>query len=613
MQGTAKTRELFEHIGANGLAVRLWLVLIVFNLVFQHDAITALRYPDPDDAMRLAQVRDLIAGQGWFDIKQYRVNPLEGGGLMHWSRFVDASIAGLILLLQPLLGETAGERWAIALYPQLLILPLFLLFGRILSALGDRRLVVTGLLIAFTGVTFLQFFAPMRIDHHGWQLLLSVAMVWIALRPATLANGLWGAAIITLHVEISLEGVPYLALFGALFAFEWLRDPRTAPRLTGFACGLVAFPMLWLLATRGIASTLTVFCDTFSLPYAAALAASAAVLGVWTLGPAALSQSLPRRLCALALAGAAGAAVFVASGPQCLAGPFGALDPLVRHHWYDWVSEGRPLWAHQTAYGVVMLVPTLVGLAALAMAWRHSRGGPFAENWTRFAAIILGSALMSALVTRMGATTHALLIPAFAALALILWNWSRTRPSMLGRVASVLLVFAALPGVDAALGLKLARAVTGEAPPAAAGSSSCPNDINIVALGRAPAAHIFAPIDIGPALLVRTPHSVVATGHHRNDGAMRRIITAFIADPAVAQAIVRAEHARYLVACPGLPEMQRFAAEAPRSLAAKLVRGEPVDWLARDPRLSSGSLHVYRILPAAGPKNGSDGHFLPQH
>lgn len=618
MQGTAKTRELFEHIGADGLAVRLWFVLIVFNLVFQHAAITALRYPDPDDAMRLAQVRDLIAGQGWFDIKQYRVNPLEGGGLMHWSRFVDASIAGLILLLQPLLGETAGERWAIALYPQLLILPLFLLFGRILTALGDRRLVVTGLLIAFTGVTFLQFFAPMRIDHHGWQLLLSVAMVWIALRPATLANGLWGAAIITLHVEISLEGLPYLALFGALFAFEWLRDPRTAPRLTGFACGLVAFPALWLLTTRGIASTLTVFCDTFSLPYAAAVAASAAVLGVWTLGPAALSQSLPRRLGALALAGAAGAAVFVMAGPQCLAGPFGALDPLVRHHWYDWVSEGRPLWAHQGAYGVVMLVPTLVGLAALALAWRQSRDGPFADNWTRFAAIVLGSALMSALVTRMGATTHALLIPAFAALALILWNWSRSRPSMPGRVASALLIFAALPGVDAALGLKLARAMTGEAPPVAATSSgSCPNDRNIVALGRAPTAHIFAPIDIGPALLVRTSHSVVATGHHRNDGAMRRIITAFIADPAAAEAIVRAERARYLVICPGLPEMQRFATEAPRGLAAKLLRGEAVDWLARDAGLSSSSLHVYRILPptapAAGPKNGPDGHFLPSH
>ena len=614
MYQTAKTGALFENIGTNGLAVRLWLVLMAFNLLFHVDAILAFQYPDVDDAMRLAQVRDLIAGQSWFDITQYRVNPAEGGGLMHWSRFVDASIAGLILLLQPVLGETVGERWALALYPQLLILPLFLLFGRILTGLGDRHLVVGGLLIAFTSVTFLQYFAPMRIDHHGWQLLLSVAMVWIALRPASLVNGLLGAAIITVHLEISLEGVPYLALFGALFAVDWLRDPSAARRLTGFALGLIGFPALWLLATRGMVSTLTVFCDTFSLPYAAAVAASAAVLCVGTLGPAALSQTLGRRVAALAAAGTAGAAVFVLSGPQCLSGPFGALDPLVRHYWYDSVSEGRPVWASETTYGIVYLAPTLVGLAALAYAWRQSRDGPFAENWTRVAVIILVSAFMSAFVTRMGATTHAFLIPAFAAMALALWRWSRSQRSSAGRVASALLILAAFPSVDAALGLKLTRAVTGEAAPGVRGTGTCPDEITVAALSRAPRSHLFAPIDIGPALLVRTPHSVVATGHHRNDHAMRRIITAFIAEPAEAEAIVRAERARYLVICPGLPEMRRFAAEAPSGLAARLMRGEPVSWLVRDAHLSSGSLQVYRILlpkeQAADRKTSGNTRFL---
>src|SRR3546814_4170089 len=61
-----------------------------------------------------------------------------------------------------------------------------------------------------------------------------------------LANGLAAAAIITLHMEISLEGLPYLAIFGALFAVDWLRDPRTAPRLAGFTGGLALFPWAWL-------------------------------------------------------------------------------------------------------------------------------------------------------------------------------------------------------------------------------------------------------------------------------------------------------------------------------------------------------------------------------
>ncbi len=600
MQRTGRAGQLIARIGGDGLAVSLWLILALFSLFGQYDAIPQFLYPDPDDAMRLAQVRDLLAGQSWFDIQQYRVNPTEGGGLMHWSRFVDASIAGLILILQPLLGEAAGERWALALQPQLLILPLFLLLGRILTLLGGRPLVVVGLLIAFTGVTFLQFFVPMRIDHHSWQLLLSVAMFWIALRPATFANGLAAAAIITVHTEISLEGLPYLAIFGALFAADWLRDPATSRRLAGFALGLTILPTVWLLAMRGTLSTLTVFCDSFSLPYAAAVAATGAITWAWIQAPAALSRSMPRRAAGLLAAGVVGGALFILIGKPCLSGPFGALDPLVRHYWYDLVFEGRPIWTQQAPYAMLYLAPTLVGLGALAWAWRQSRSDVFAENWTRATVIILASAATSLFVTRMGATTHAFLIPAFAAMAIGLWHWSRSRSSLAGRAVSVLLIFAALPGVDAALGAKLAFTVTGAPTREAQDMGKCPTAPALAALNSLPPAHIFAPIDIGPALLVRTPHSVVATGHHRNAAAMRQIIAAFTAAPGAAEPIVRAERAQYLVACLGLPEMQRFAREAPGGLAAQLAQGKPVRWLSRDPRLSSDTFSVYRILPPRG-------------
>lgn len=597
MQQTGSTRQLFARIGTDGFAVLLWLALVAFSLAGLQDAVLQFRYPDPDDAMRLAQVRDLIAGQSWFDVTQYRVNPSEGGGLMHWSRFVDASIAGLILLLQPLLGDVAGERWALAFQPLLLILPLFMLLGRILTLLGGRQMVVVGLLIAFTGVTFLQFFAPMRIDHHGWQLLLSVAMLWIALRPATFVNGLTAAAIATLHVEISLEGLPYLAIFGGLFAYDWLRDPATSRRFAGFTFGLMGLPVIWLLAMRGTLSTLTVYCDSFSLPYAAAAAAASAVSCAWTQAPVLLSRSILHRVVGLAVAAILGGVVFVLMGKPCLSGPFGTLDPLVQHYWYDLVYEGRPIWAQQLPYAMLYLAPTLVGLAALAWAWRQSRRDIFAENWTRAAAIILASALMSLFVTRMGATTHAFLIPAFAAMAIGLWHWGRQRRSLAGRVASILLIFAAIPGVDAALGAKLAFAIAGASASEGQDVGKCPTLAALGALNRMPPTHVFAPIDIGPALLVRTRHSVVATGHHRNAHAMHRIIAAFTAAPAAAEPIVRSERARYLVACLGLPEMQRFAKEAPGGLAAQLVQGKPVGWLILDRRLSSGAFSVYRILP----------------
>jgi hypothetical protein len=181
-------------------------------------------------------------------------------------------------------------------------------------------------------VTFLHYFAPLRIDHHGWQLLLSVAMLWLALGEATFRRGLVAALVIAAHVEISLEGLPYLAIFGALFALEWLRDPAKAPRLAGFAAGLVAIPALWLLVFRGWTSFVTVHCDGFSLPYATGVAATGLMLFACLQIPA-LASSWQRRLVVLALVGSVGAAAFLIFGRPCLGGPFGELEPLVRRFW----------------------------------------------------------------------------------------------------------------------------------------------------------------------------------------------------------------------------------------------------------------------------------------
>ncbi|MEL7285710.1 MAG: hypothetical protein AAGJ68_14405, partial [Pseudomonadota bacterium] len=69
-------------------------------------AILALNIPNlfveerlgPDDLMRLQQVRDLLAGQDWFDVNQHRLLTPEQGD-MHWSRLPDIFLAGFISLM----------------------------------------------------------------------------------------------------------------------------------------------------------------------------------------------------------------------------------------------------------------------------------------------------------------------------------------------------------------------------------------------------------------------------------------------------------------------------------------------------------------------------------
>ena len=90
---------------------------------------------DTDDNMRIMQVRALLHGQGWYDLRNYRMNPPFGANI-HWSRLVDLPIAGLILALRPFLGGAGAERWAVAIAPMLPYL--LLLFSLALTA---RRLI----------------------------------------------------------------------------------------------------------------------------------------------------------------------------------------------------------------------------------------------------------------------------------------------------------------------------------------------------------------------------------------------------------------------------------------------------------------------------------------
>ena len=77
--------------------------LAALLLLVAAPSIAAARYPDPDDVLRMVQVRDLLAGQGWFDLTQHRLDAPAGGVAMHWSRLVDLPLAGLIFILAPLL------------------------------------------------------------------------------------------------------------------------------------------------------------------------------------------------------------------------------------------------------------------------------------------------------------------------------------------------------------------------------------------------------------------------------------------------------------------------------------------------------------------------------
>ena len=101
---------LAPDTGRGALVRRLFLVWVALGLVATLASLELLASQQirGDDALRLVEVRDLVAGQGWYDLHHYRINPPEGV-ITHWSRLVDVPIALVLLILTPLLGAHGAE------------------------------------------------------------------------------------------------------------------------------------------------------------------------------------------------------------------------------------------------------------------------------------------------------------------------------------------------------------------------------------------------------------------------------------------------------------------------------------------------------------------------
>src|SRR5688572_27084156 len=220
-----------------------------------------------DDAMRLVQVRDLLAGQGWFDLTQYRLNP-PGGVEMHWSRLVDVPIAALIRAGEWLLPAAQAERLATTVWPAVLLLAFLAGLVRFARELADDTAARLALIFAALMAPVLQHFRPGAIDHHNVQLVL---LVWILAllvrerpRDAALAGGLCA-----LSLAIGQEMAPAIVVIAALVALRWImRGDASRDCAAAFGMALAAATIVVFVATVPPARYLAASCDALSIAQA---------------------------------------------------------------------------------------------------------------------------------------------------------------------------------------------------------------------------------------------------------------------------------------------------------------------------------------------------------
>src|SRR5436305_12781629 len=100
------------------LLLLFWLLTSAILIWSRWAQIRGFGLGDTDDNMRMMQVRAWLAGQDWYDLRQYRMNPPYGADI-HWSRLVDLPIAGIKILFAAIFGGPIAARIAVAAAPML--------------------------------------------------------------------------------------------------------------------------------------------------------------------------------------------------------------------------------------------------------------------------------------------------------------------------------------------------------------------------------------------------------------------------------------------------------------------------------------------------------------
>lgn len=571
-----------------------WLLCCAMLLWLMRANIAALAFRDPDDAMRLQQVRDWIGGQAFRDVSQHRVNP-PAGGPMHWSRIVDMPIAALILLLRPLLGAAGAEIAALAAVPLLLLGGLTAALCRVGHLIAGRGVAIAACLLLLTAPSILIQFTPMRIDHHGWQILLAGIALAGMFAPRPWRGGLVTGVAIALWLQISSEGLPFAALFAGVIALRQLFDRAETPRFVAMAAALGGGALVALALLRGVGPLVDRQCDALSLPFVWPLAGmgAATLAAAWLLG----THSIGRRLGIAAAGGGAALILFLTLGGPCLSGdPFAALGPTAYRLWYRGVMEGRPVWEQGIAQGGVILLTPLIGLIATLAAARRAQGTA-RMDWLMLALLLLGATLVAGLVARAMSVAHLFALPGIGwALVTLLRGVGRAQLAVL-RVMGTVALMAITPLGLVLLWLGIAP---GEEASSGTAGDACLTPAAIAPLARLPQGVALTPLDMGPDLLIRTRHGVIGTAHHRNAAGITAVIEAYISRPEQARAVLaRLDGGRgvdYVLSCAALGEMKRYVRENPRGLAAMLVAGKTPGWLERVPL--PGPVVAYRVLPS---------------
>jgi len=574
------------------LVLLVWLGFCAWFIYSKWADIRFFGLGDTDDNMRMMQVRGLLHGQGWFDLRQHRMNPPFGANI-HWSRLVDLPIAGLILFLRPLIGSAAAERWAVGLAP---LLPfLLLLFSLALTArrLIDRRAYPAAFLALFFAGSTNGMFMPERIDHHGWQLALLALCVAAVADPKRARGGLTLGLATAFSLAIGLEMIIYLAVCGAAMVLFWVDDAEERERLRAYAVSLVGGTAFCFLVFVSYANRSAV-CDALSPVWLSDAMLGGALLYALAWGSPA---DWKRRLMLALVAGAVMAALPALLWPHCIQRLEG-VSPEVERLWLSHVREARPIYRHGWRVAtLVVAIPITGAIGWIAFAWLRRGDRELLRRILGAAAPGLAASLLLLWQTRTGPAAQMLATVGAAALAWTLvplvWNAKYSAVRVIGTMAAVLI------GVGAVVPFILNFIPETKSTPReiAIGKANrlCNSLWGYHPIALLPKGTVFTFIDLGPRLITVTHHDTIGGPYHRNGQQIADVMNAFRGGADQAHRLIAKYHSTYLMTCPDSSTTTIFMAEAPQGFYAQLQRGEVPKWLIPISLPKDSPFRIWRV------------------
>jgi hypothetical protein len=577
-----------------GWTLLFWLAFCAWAIYSKWGAIHWFALSDTDDNMRMMQVRAMLGGQDWFDLRQYRMNPPMGADI-HWSHLVDLPIAGIILLTKPFVGGIIAEKIAIAIAP---LLPLAV----VMTALGlaARRLIAPGAWILagpifLCSVMAMTYFMPTRIDHHGWQLaMLAVIMAGLSDAKA-MRGGLTVGTATALSLTIGLETLPWLAIAGMSVVLHWIYSVDQAQRLRGYGLSIAGGTGIGYLLFASYANR-TPRCDALTPVYLTTMVVSGALLIL-------LSVLRIRKLNGrLGLAVGIGVIVmlfFVTAWPQCAGRPE-QVSPELQRLWLDEIGEVQPIYTRSwtTILAASALILGLIG--NLWSLWRN-RFIPIVMAWLPIALFSVGSALMLLFQTRFAATALLFSVPGAAAIGWQIVPRLRAHSSVFVRTFGVVAAFLLVSGLGLQIlaGMIPAEKVKTGRKQINKADGTCPTLTALRPIGRLPKAVIFTFVDLGPRIITVTHHDVIAGPYHRNGDAILDVHHAFRGSADTARNIITRHGATLLLICPNMSESTIYKVQNPDGFYAQIIKGKLPDWLEPVALPSGSPFQLWRVRPQA--------------